>query len=254
MISLTKTEAIECFHLAFVSVLPGFIEPSGFVLKGGANLRYFFGSVRYSEDIDLDVVRLSSWQIEEKVDRALEGPALKALLRAGGIALSESSKPKQTATTQRWKIGLDVRGLGEQVRTKIEFSHRPVDDERCSDPTPDDLVARYGIRPPMIQHYERSAAVRQKIFALAGRSETQARDVFDLDLLLRQTDNDPGGIDETTLARSLERALELPFEAYQDQVLPFLEPELVPQYEIRETWTGMQTFVADRLEGLNAGN
>ena len=46
-------------------------------------------------------------------------------------------------------------------------------------------VARaYRLPPFMVNHYDAAAALRQKIGALAGRRETQARDVFDLHHLL----------------------------------------------------------------------
>jgi len=44
----------ELFHLVFLRDLARSVKPSSFVLKGGANLRFFFGSPRYSEDMDID--------------------------------------------------------------------------------------------------------------------------------------------------------------------------------------------------------
>lgn len=52
---------IECFHLGFLAVLRTRLDEGRYILKGGANLRYFFASVRYSEDIDLDVSRVAGW-------------------------------------------------------------------------------------------------------------------------------------------------------------------------------------------------
>lgn len=40
-------------------------------LKGGCNLRFFFGSERYSEDMDLDVVVMARETLKNKVDRAV---------------------------------------------------------------------------------------------------------------------------------------------------------------------------------------
>jgi len=75
--------------------------------------------------------------------------------------------------------------------------------------------------------------------------------VFDLELLLR-THREAVGvrlIEEGILAAAIDRAFELPFEAFQDQVLPFLDPEVAELYDNPETWKQMQTFVADRLAG-----
>lgn len=60
-------------------------------------------------------------------------------------------------------------------------------------------------------------------YRLEGRSETQARD-------------------------AAYRALRLPFAALRDQVLPFLEPDVVELYDTEAAWEQMQTFVAEKLE------
>ena len=46
----------EIFHLLFLEQLLKLSDPNLFVLKGGLNLRFFFNSPRYSEDMDLDVL------------------------------------------------------------------------------------------------------------------------------------------------------------------------------------------------------
>ena len=85
--------------------------------------------------------------------------------------------------------------------------------------------------------------------ALAGRSETQARDVFDLDLLLRRRKLAPGSLGAQVLTDAGERALQLPYDAFRDQVLPFLEPDALELYENEAAWEQMQTFVAEQLAG-----
>lgn len=52
----TPRQQREIFHLLFLERLLKIADPGLFVLKGGANLRYFFNSPRYSEDMDLDVL------------------------------------------------------------------------------------------------------------------------------------------------------------------------------------------------------
>lgn len=42
--------------------------------------------------------------------------------------------------------------------------------------------------------------------------------------------------------------MELPYEAFRDQVLPFLEDDARELYEGEEAWQAMQTFVAQALE------
>lgn len=248
MNALSKAQAAELFHIAFLDALSSRLDPSRYVLKGGANLRYFFSSVRYSEDIDIDLHGRAPMNLEQKVDAILDSQAIAALLRVKGLAIAEHSKPKQTDTTRRWKIGVSAPGHSEPVRTKIEFSGRNGDSRFRLEPIPREIVAPYALRAPAVQHYLGDAATEQKVSALANRSETQARDVFDLDLLLRMHPVPAATIDPDLLTRASELALQLPFAAFEDQVLPFLEPGTAELHESAESWERMQTFVAETLE------
>ena|SRR5229473_2304890 len=49
---LTDLEAREALHVLLLSRLSQELRPDAFVLKGGVNLRLFFDSPRYSEDIE----------------------------------------------------------------------------------------------------------------------------------------------------------------------------------------------------------
>jgi hypothetical protein len=248
MARLSDAQLVESFHISFLDVLSKRLESSRFVLKGGANLRFFFGSVRYSEDIDLDLTGVKPANLEEKVDRVLDSPALRALLRVRDLEVVDLSKPKQTETTRRWKLGIAAPGRSEPVRTKIEFSGRNGEDRFRLDPLPAEVVEPYALRPPTVQHYIENAPAEQKANALALRSETQARDVFDLDMLLRRRPLPRGALDAEILTRAAESALQLPFAAFRDQVLPFLEPGVVELYDSESSWEQMQTFVAEKLE------
>ena len=245
---LSQAQVAELFHVAFLDVLSTRLEPSRFVLKGGANLRYFFSSVRYSEDVDIDLHGKQPMNLEQKVDGILDSPGISALLRVKDVSIAEFSKPKQTTTTRRWKIAIAAPGHSDLIRTKIEFSGRNGDDRFLLEQIPREIVAPYALRPPSVQHYSAEAATEQKVKALADRSETQARDVFDLDLLLRQVQLSPGSVDSEILTRATELALLLPYAAYRDQVLPFLEPDTVELYGSSQAWEDMQTFVAETLE------
>ena len=249
---LTDAQVIEFFHLAFLQVLQARLDQSRYVLKGGASLRYFFGSLRYSEDIDLDAVEIEPWKLEAKIDEALSSPAIEILLRSGGLALDQVTKPKQTATTQRWKPMVTVTGRPSPVRTKIEFSHRSADPRRVLEAVPERVVAPYALRPPTTLHYTADAAIEQKVAALAHRSETQARDLFDLELLLRRHPEalSTGAIAQDTLDLAVERAFELPFQAFTDQVVRFLDAGIVELYDNPTAWGRTQAFVAERLMEL----
>lgn len=242
--------AIERFHLTFLRVLSVALRPSQFVLKGGANLRYYFGSPRYSNDIDLDSRVAEGWRLEEIVDGVLKGQALSTMLATAGLALAEFSKPKQTETTRRWKVELSG-GLTPLVRTKIEFSNRGRDERLVAEQVPLARVAPYGVEPPIVQRYTLAPMIEQKVAALALRGETKARDVFDLDLLFRQrgTERSPAPVLTDHADAASARALELRYASFATQVLPFLEPPIAMLYP-KSQWEAMQLFVGERIAAV----
>ena len=176
----------------------------------------------------------------------------KKLLAHGSEPGTSDRTTGESLLWQRWKPLIEVSGRQGPVRTKIEFSHRSTDPRRTLEAVPDRVVAPYTLRAPTMMHYTADAAIEQKIRALAQRSETQARDVFDLELLLRQHRDaiDAGAIQPRILELALERIFELPFEAFRDQVAPFLDPEITELYDNPATWEQIQAFVAERLMEL----
>lgn len=253
---MTPARTIESFHLAFLQVLATRLNQQHYVLKGGANLRYFFDSHRYSEDIDFDATDGEGWKLEDKVDAALAAPALGALLRRTGVTVTRIAKPKQTETTQRWKLQLAVAGKDETISTKVEFSRRNGDRRFLLEAVPDRVVSPYALRPPALLHYLAAPATEQKVLALALRTETQARDVFDLELLFREHRGtvEKGALSALTLKTAAGSCRELPFAAFETQVLPFLEPNLAELYTNPSVWEQIQSFVIDRLGELHADN
>ncbi len=244
-------QVIEHFHLTFLDVLRAHLGDRRYILKGGANLRYFFDSVRYSEDLDLDVTGLEAdWRFEEQVDRALTGDALSRTLRSAQITIDrhDIGKPKQTATTRRWRVWLTVAGHTDKIRTKLEFSSRDGDTRFRLDAVPAEIVAPYAIRPPLVQHYLLEAATEQKIRALALRPATQARDLFDLDMLLRRRRGGPGldAIPAHLRREAAEAAVALTWQDFNDQVVPFIDDAVVALYD-RTAWKMIRDHVAGEL-------
>ena len=255
MTGLSQAQAIECFHLAFLQVLGAKVKRNYYVVKGGANLRYFFDSHRYSEDIDFDALTEEAWKLQDQVDAVVASPAVLALLRSKSISIRQIIKPKQTDTTQRWKVLLDTPDR-EQISTRIEFSRRNGDRRRLLEAVPNRVVVTYGLRPPTMLHYTAAPATEQKVKALALRSETQARDVFDLDLLFRTHPRavEKGALESKALKDAIDRCLELPFEAFAAQVSPFLEPDVADLYSDPASWEQMQSLVVDKLMELEDEN
>ncbi len=87
----SDVQVVEEFHLHFVRLLCAGPSKGTLAIKGGCNLRFFFESVRYSEDIDLDVAGLPVHALKEKVSAVLGGPALSLVLRSRGITVTSVS-------------------------------------------------------------------------------------------------------------------------------------------------------------------
>ena len=115
---------VELFHLFFLRQFSAQIDAKLYAVKGGCNLRFFFGSVRYSEDLDLDICTIAQETLENKINKLLGSKTLLNALQPYGIIRLENTAPKQTPTTQRWKIQLHTETAEMPYPTKIEFSRR----------------------------------------------------------------------------------------------------------------------------------
>ncbi len=168
--------------------------------------------------------------------------------------MTRSSAPKQTQTTQRWKISLRLIDSGAEVPTKIEFSRRELDAGAVHEAVDAEVIRAYRLYPVIVQHYPVKVAFAQKVLALALRAQVQSRDVFDLKLLL-----DAGAADSPlphkaamVLAQAIDHAMEVRYEDFAGQVLAYLEPEYQAHYGERRVWTELQEQVVDALEGLQS--
>ncbi len=196
---LTDLEARELFHLVFLERLLSSSQPGLYVLKGGVNLRFFFQSPRYSEDMDLDVrpERVAVETLRKNGYKLLRDGAFRRVLAAAGIVdldINEPRAAKQTDTTQRFRVRL-VLSSGQELPTKVEFSRRRVDEGSRVERIDPEVARRHGRTAYLCEHYGAEAAARQKVRALAGRVSPQGRDLFDLHLLDSRI-----GLGATTLA------------------------------------------------------
>jgi predicted nucleotidyltransferase component of viral defense system len=253
MINLIQVR--EFFHLVFLRALVRSISPSTFALKGGVNLRFFFGSIRYSEDMDIDVSGIAVHALREKVMKVLESSGLVDTLRTLGIEdlrLPDMTRAKQTQTVQRFKIGL-LTSSGEDLATKIEFSRRGLDEGIRAEPVSADVLAAYRMPPIIIPHYVARSAALQKVRALSSRTQPQARDIFDLYLLSSQPEvleTDLGQeLSPNEVQRTRDTIYSVGYLQYQDTVLSFLGPEDRMAYESPEIWDVIRLRVLEMLEG-----
>jgi predicted nucleotidyltransferase component of viral defense system len=243
---------IEVLHLALLQALPSYLPQAHYIVKGGANLRLFEQSPRRSRDIDLDYAGPPDrfHLVEDKVDRALSSAPFRSVMDLAGINMSQPTKPKQTHTTRRWKFS--VEGSGALLNSKIEFSNRGTDPEYALENARGDIGRALGLRVVRSNRYLPPAALRQKINALAARSQTEPRDVFDLDLLLSRYPDDVhrGDVSASVLNRAISRAYAISYDAYRQLVVEYLEDEFVAIYEREEAWSDMVLKVTTALETL----
>ncbi len=248
----------EIFHLEFLRWFTRKLKAESCVLKGGSNLRFFFSSFRYSQDMDLDVQGVEIHVLKDTVMKILKHRSFQDLLKPFGverIILPDIIKAKQTETTQRFKVHL-ITFAGEDFFTKIEFSRRGFRGNIVVEGVSDIILRAYKLLPLLVPHYDVQSAVIQKIEALADRSAIQARDIFDLYILSSQCepfltpakpDVTPAkaGVSKAKLARAYDNMLEVSFEQYRDTVVSYLSPEDQGVYDSSSSWDEIKLKVAD---------
>ncbi len=242
---LGQYQQIEAFHATLLGELR---LPRGHsAVKGGANLRMFHGSPRMSKDldIDLDPRTPATKTLANNVTRALESPTLKARLARIGLLIVGFSAPKQTDVVQRWKVA--IRGPSGESPTKVEFSRRGLDSGITAGSIDASVTEAYSLPAVIVEHYDRATARLQKLRALAGRAEPQARDVFDLHILGSITGLTD--IDSTVKQAAYAHLLSLSFGDFRSQVLPTLASSVADHYDSERVWDAMVLEVARELEG-----
>ncbi len=245
----TPLQTREIFHLIFLQEFLRKFDPKFVVLKGGVNLRFFFKSCRYSEDMDLDVQTASLLTLQKNVLKTFERIAFP--LKAYGITevISPSMKhAKQTETTQRFKVHLKTR-QGLDLFTKIEFSRRGIQDEAKFERVEEGILRNYRLSPVVVQHYTASSAFEQKILALAGRAEVQSRDVYDLYQLLSFLPQDfVSSVSKEKLQKAIHRTQEISYLDYRESVVAYLTEEDQRALGLEEVWREIQTTVVQAME------
>ena len=103
MTSLSSVAAREIVHLLILRELTGIRRGNGITVKGGVNLRLFFGSVRYSQDMDLDGTEQASEAIRGWLKDMFENTDFTRRLQGFGIReLDPGEGPnKDTETSVR---------------------------------------------------------------------------------------------------------------------------------------------------------
>jgi hypothetical protein len=202
--------------------------------------------------MDLDVGGIGAQAFRDRVNEVLASRPFSQILEARGITIERVSAPKQTDTTQRWKLGLRAEGVAAALPTRIECSRRGLDPGVAFGSVDPRLARLHRLPPLMVSHYDAPTALKQKVGALAGRREPQARDVFDVHHLLAGGAGTAGGpaFDRSVVERACANALAIDFGMFKSQVLAFLEPEDQPRFDSPPVW---DTIVLEVVEALRGG-
>lgn len=239
-------EYIELFHLHFLQQLGLKTDKKLYALKGGCNLRFFLKSIRYSQDIDIDIKIVGKETLANRVRKILHSTNTTRFLRVHNIEIVKLSEPKQTETTQRWKFNLKVPRSATLLNTKIEFSRREMKGEVKLEAIDPMISSKYQLNPIFASHYTAEAAYQQKLRALIGRNETQTRDVFDLFHLIGLGVQKPK-LTPQEINKVQEHALSLTYEEFKSQVLAYLLPEYHLQYEDPSIWEQLVLRVIEEI-------
>ena len=175
------------------------------------------------------------------------------MLTTHGLQLQSFSKPKQTATTQRWKLMLGVEGMKLKLPTKLEFSRRGIKDEVIFENIDPHIISQHQLTPIFSSHYVAQAAFSQKCQALIHRTETQARDVFDLwHLLNTQAKSVMKKESEFDYHRAIDTVLTVSFDDYKSQVVSYLSSDYQEQYGTKTMWEMMALQLIEAMEKLSS--
>ena len=243
-----QARAIELFHLAFMQVASAKLRPEDYAIKGGGNLRFFLRSGRRSADADLDYLGSNFTAFGERVNELLTGDAIQRLLRLRDIRAFDARLRKDTETMKRWMLKLARDGMPDAT-AKVELSNRGEAADPVLEQADADLARKLGGIAVRLNHYPPSVAITQKVGALCDRSETEPRDVFDLDHLFRQYADAVGqaGLDPARAQRAAEVAEDIEYDRYQELVEPYLDEDIVDLFSGGEAWLDMRVRVVTLL-------
>jgi predicted nucleotidyltransferase component of viral defense system len=242
--------SIELFHLLFLRQLEGKLDKKLYSLKGGCNLRFFFKSIRYSEDIDFDVTIISKTTLENKINKILSSPDFQRILQNKNIEIAQSNPAKQIETTQRWKVLLRIRNSTIAIPTKIEFSRRKLDTGVVYAAIDNEIIHQHALYPIICNHYDINTAFLQKVNALINRTETQARDIFDLKWLLDQgATAQLNNFTSQEIQLAIENTHGIQYEDFKGQVVAYLMDEYKQFYDSPEKWNTISKQVVSTLKG-----
>lgn len=217
-------------------------------LKGGFAMRVMAASTRYTKDIDL----AASPTIPLRTVQSCVRKAIAGLAASGLVQGLEVSEPKQTDTTQRWKIAGKVGG---------SVMHLTVEVSRRSEAEATDVhMARYvpmpGLGAVPIACIGLPSLSAAKVDCLANPKREAPRDVYDLFLLIKMDVRpSPEAIKAYGRAKLAEirdtlwgKLEKMDYDVARQELLGFLPPETAAKIT-PDVWDEMRLEVEDKVCG-----
>ncbi len=254
----THLQQREVFHLVFLRQFIKRIRLDTYAIKGGCSLRFFFNSIRYSEDMDIDIQNIEVYKLKEIVVDILQLKTFQIALKPfqiDTIIPPNVETAKQTETVQRFKIHL-LTSAGVDLFTKIEFSKRKLEDKRALSAVDENILYAYKQAPLIISHYQIDMAMKQKISALMNRASPQARDIFDMYILHTQVQkSNLNALIKSFSSKELKSVQEIIFsinyEIFRDSVCSYLSDVDRAYYAKPEMWERIQLKTSEILTWKN---
>lgn len=214
-------------------------------------MRFFHRSQRLSEDMDLDVVsQVRTKTLEGMVDAILQSRSFMGWLSPRGILDIRVGKPKQTETTQRWKIAL-MLSSDVSLSTKVEFSRRKSEISYAKGVPDPALLNFYKLAPFAAQFYDAEHMSAQKILALASPNRQAVRDLFDLHHLFHTMRVKSENLSKLVGAKDIEHAVEkvdaFSYADFKSQVFPYLSEEIADLYKDPDAFESLKTEVGSAV-------
>lgn len=233
--------ALELAQVRVLSSLFSKVVNREVILKGGFAMRVVAGSARPTKDIDLQANGASMERVQGLMRNAIND--LKKCHILDDISVTE---PKQTETTQRWKINGRIKGGETPVHLVVEVSRRGL--------IPKELTRSVhfesrglGVPPAIIETLSPTAIAAAKFEAMSSLTRESPRDVFDLDVLIQMKAEPPvhifaNGYTEEELLKKLEivadKLEKMTFDTVKATLLPHLPPDLRKNFG-RDEWETM---------------
>lgn len=232
------------------------------VLKGGLAMRLLYGSSRATQDIDLNASsQVSLASLEKTIGRAIERTIVE-MRTAGLITAGTYTIPKETDTTCRWKVSVDL-SAGRKLHFKIEVSRRRQDsgEETETLMTRPSTLDGIHIPPAMVNVYSAGMLAGAKTAALLAENRDRARDVYDLYVLIQSETKPSATLREWLIARmgrtgeTVEQIVDtlygkldaMDYHQAREQIVDYLDPGISQGFTL-DLWEQMKTRVGLTVE------